>query len=149
MTDVHDPKVRSYNMSRVSGKNTGPEVIVRKYLFNKGFRYRLHDKALPGKPDIVLRKYNTVVFINGCFWHGHKGCKFFKIPQTRTEWWRQKINANKKRDQEYTASLEDLGWQVLVVWECELKKNLIEITLKRLEGNIRSQRKSSLQNRSG
>ncbi|MBS4058867.1 MAG: DNA mismatch endonuclease Vsr [Bacteroidetes bacterium] len=91
--DVHNPETRSYNMSRIKGKNTLPEMIVRKFLFSKGFRYKLHDKNLPGKPDIVLPKYKTVIFIHGCFWHGHEGCQYFVIPKTRTEWWLNKINS--------------------------------------------------------
>ena len=91
MTDVHDSPTRSFNMSRIKGKNTKPEMLVRKFLFSKGFRYRLHVKNLPGNPDIVLPKYKTVIFVNGCFWHGHKGCRYFVLPKTRTEWWLQKI----------------------------------------------------------
>ncbi len=98
MTDVHDKATRSYNMSRVRGKDTKPEMLVRKFLFSKGFRYRLHDKKLPGKPDIVLPKYKTVIFINGCFWHGHEGCRYFVVPKTRTEWWMGKITGTQKRD---------------------------------------------------
>ena len=91
-TDVHDSATRSYNMSRIKGKDTKPELLVRKYLHSKGLRFRLHDSKLPGKPDIVLSKYNTVVQVNGCFWHKHEGCRYFVIPKTRTEWWIEKIN---------------------------------------------------------
>ena len=91
MTDVHEPEIRSYNMSRIRDKNTKPELIVRKFLFSKGFRYRLHDPTLPGKPDIVLAKRKTLVFIHGCFWHGHEGCRYFVIPDTRRDWWIEKI----------------------------------------------------------
>jgi len=87
MTDVHNRQTRSYNMSQIKGKNTKPEIMVRKFLFANGFRYRLHDKKLPGKPDIVLPKYKTVIFVNGCFWHGHEGCRYFVVPKTKTEWW--------------------------------------------------------------
>jgi DNA mismatch endonuclease (patch repair protein) len=90
MADVHNKKTLSYNMSRIRYKDTKPELLVRKYLFAKGFRYRLHDKKLPGKPDILLPKYNTLIFVHGCFWHGHEGCKYFVVPKTRTEWWLKK-----------------------------------------------------------
>ena len=98
MADVHSPSVRSYNMSRIKGKNTKPEILVRKFLFAHGFRYRINVKNLPGKPDIVLPKYRTVIFIQGCFWHGHEGCKFFVVPKTRTEWWMDKISHNIEND---------------------------------------------------
>src|SRR5436853_4931747 len=98
MADVHDKKTRSYNMSRIKGKNTKPEILVRKYLHSKGFRFRLHDKKLPGKPDIVLPKYNTVIFVHGCFWHGHQNCKYAALPKTRTIWWGKKIERNKELD---------------------------------------------------
>lgn len=108
-------------MSRIRGKDTKPEMIVRKFLFANGFRYRLHDKKLPGKPDLVLRKYNTVIFVHGCFWHGHDGCKYFQLPKTRSEWWKAKIERTKVVDAAAVAELERLGWKVLVVWECELR----------------------------
>src|SRR4051812_18176288 len=98
MADVHSQEVRSYNMSRIRSVNTRPEMIVRKALHSVGFRYRLYDKCLPGRPDIVLKKYKTAVFINGCFWHGHKNCKYFKIPETRKAWWDAKITRTKERD---------------------------------------------------
>jgi len=94
MADVHSKETRSYNMSRIKGKNTKPEMLVRKFLHAHGYRYRLHDKKLPGKPDIVLPKYKTVIFVHGCFWHGHNNCKYFVVPKTRTEWWLNKINGN-------------------------------------------------------
>ena len=122
MTDVHDKKTRSFNMSRIKAKDTKPELLVRKFLFSKGFRYRLHVKDLPGKPDIVLPKYKTVIFVHGCFFHGHKGCKYFTIPKTRTEWWLNKIKGNQKHDCETEVKLNVLGWKVIVIWECELKK---------------------------
>lgn len=96
--DVHDQKTRSYNMSRVKGKDTKPEEIVRKYLFSQGFRYRKNDKRLPGKPDIVLPKYKTVIFVNGCFWHKHEGCKYFVWPKSNSEFWKEKIESNIVRD---------------------------------------------------
>jgi len=130
--DVHDKKTRSYNMSRIKGKDTKPEMLVRKYLFAHGFRYRLHVKELPGKPDIVLPKYKTVIFVHGCFWHGHKGCKYFTIPKTRTEWWLNKIKGNTCRDKKAEIELNVLGWKVIVVWECELKSKSIVSTLENL-----------------
>ncbi len=130
--DVHDKKTRSYNMSRIKGKNTKPEEIVRKYLFSKGFRYRKNDKKLPGTPDIVLPKYKTVIFVNGCFWHGHKDCRYFVVPKTNTDFWLNKINTNVERDKRKQEALKELGWNVIVVWECELKKNLVNKTFERL-----------------
>ena len=127
--DVHDKKTRSYNMSRIKGKNTKPEEIVRKYLFSKGFRYRKNDKRLPGTPDIVLPKYKTVIFVNGCFWHGHKDCRYFVVPKTNTDFWLNKINTNIERDKHKQEALKELGWNVIVVWECELKKQSRDITL--------------------
>ena len=98
MADVHSKEIRSYNMSQIKGKNTKPEMLVRKFLHTNGFRYRLHVKNLPGKPDIVLPKYKTVVFVHGCFWHGHAHCKYFVVPKTRTDWWLNKINSNITND---------------------------------------------------
>jgi len=132
MTDVHDKQTRSYNMSQIKGKNTKPEMLVRKFLFSKGFRYRLHVKNLPGKPDIVLPKYKTVIFVNGCFWHGHKGCPYFVLPKTRTEWWLQKIKGTWLRDKEAEIKLQVLGWKVIVIWECELKNEKLQDTLRTL-----------------
>lgn len=119
--DVHDKKTRSYNMSQIKGKDTKPEEIVRKYLFSKGFRYRKNDKRLSGTPDIVLPKHRTVIFVNGCFWHGHEGCKYFVVPKTNTEFWLNKINANRERDSRNHAALVADGWKVIDVWECELR----------------------------
>lgn len=129
MTDVHDKKTRSYNMSRIRSKGTKPEILVRKYLFSKGFRYRLNVRGLPGTPDIVLPKYKTVIFIHGCFWHGHEDCKYFVLPKTRQEWWLDKIAHNKALDVENLARLKNLGWKVFVIFECELKKTKREDTL--------------------
>jgi len=119
-------------MSRIKAKDTKPEMLVRRFLFAQGFRYRLHVKTLPGKPDIVLPKYKTVIFIHGCFFHGHEGCRYFKVPATRTEWWLDKIEGNKKRDWEAVKKLTELGWKVISVWECELKPKQIERTLLQL-----------------
>lgn len=136
MTDVHDKKTRSYNMSQIKGKNTKPEMIVREFLFSKGFRYRIHVNKLPGKPDIVLPKYKTVIFVNGCFWHGHYNCKDFVIPKSRTEWWIKKIERNKQLDCDNFQALTILGWKVLTIFECELKKNNRDKTLNELVINI-------------
>lgn len=132
MADVHNTATRSYNMSRIKGKNTKPEMLVRKFLFANGYRYRLNVKTLPGKPDIVLPKYKTIIFINGCFWHGHEGCRYFVVPKTRSKWWINKISGTQKRDNEAENQLNELGWKVIVVWECELKPKQIENTLLKL-----------------
>ncbi len=121
MADVHSKAVRSFNMSRIKGKNTKPEMLVRKFLFANGFRYRLHVKNLPGKPDIVLPKYKTVVFVNGCFWHAHEGCKYYVIPKTRTEWWLNKLSINKQRDNDNFSKLAVAGWKIITIFDCELK----------------------------
>jgi len=132
MADVHEPEVRSYNMSRIKGKNTKPEILLRKLLFKHGFRFRIHVKNLPGKPDIVLPKYKTVIFVHGCFWHGHEGCKYFVMPKTRTEFWSKKIHANIQRDQMAESLLKEKGWRIVKVWECDLKSINIEKTLENL-----------------
>lgn len=121
MADVHSPEERSYNMSRIHAQGTKPEETVRKYLFSKGFRYRKNDPRLPGKPDIVLPKYKTVVFVNGCFWHRHEGCKYFVWPKNNAEFWRKKIMSNVERDNRNYSELKEKGWSVVVIWECELK----------------------------
>lgn len=137
--DVHDKETRSYNMSCIKGKNTRPEEIVRKYLFSQGFRYRKNDKRLPGTPDIVLPKYKTVIFVNGCFWHGHKNCKCFVVPKTNTDFWVNKIEANKQRDCRKIDELQELGWKVIIVWECQLKRNLFSETMSALVSKINSE----------
>lgn len=139
MADVHSKEVRSFNMSRIKGKETKPEVIVRKYLFSKGFRYRKNDTKLPGKPDIVLPKYRTVVFVNGCFWHMHKGCKYFVMPKNNAEFWKEKLEKNVKRDEKKKEELDALGWKVIVVWECQLKASNILDTMNELIDNIQSE----------
>lgn len=137
--DVHTPEVRSFNMSQIKSKHTKPEELVSKYLFHAGMRrYKRNDNSLPGSPDIVLKKYKTVVFVNGCFWHGHEGCKYFKYPKTNEDFWREKIHANKDRDQRQIAELEALGWKVIIVWECELKGNKAENRLADLVTEIKS-----------
>ena len=132
MADVHNKAIRSYNMSRIRAKDTKPEMLVRRFLHGNGFRYKLHDKTLPGKPDIVLPKYRTVIFVHGCFWHGHKNCKYFKIPKTRTKWWTDKINRNKENDKKAVKSLRKEGWKVITIWECRLKPGKVETTLNSL-----------------
>ena len=139
MADVHTREVRSYNMSQIRSKNTKPELVVRKYLFAKGFRYRLHSKNLPGKPDIVLPKYRTAIFVHGCFWHGHEGCKYFVVPKTKTEWWQKKIDRNKEIDVESVKKLKADKWKIIILFECELKKSNIDFTLKSLVKKLKSQ----------
>ena len=121
MADIVSPEKRSQMMSGIKGKNTRPELIVRKLLHRAGFRFRLHRKDLPGKPDIILPKYSTVIFVNGCFWHGHENCHLFKPPKSNQEFWRQKILGNKIRDQKNLMALDNLGWKTLLIWECALK----------------------------
>ena len=120
-------------MAAIRAKNTKPEIIVRKFLFSKGFRYRLYHKRLPGHPDLVMRKYRTCIFVNGCFWHGHDNCKAFKMPKTNTEFWKDKIERNKTRDKEGLMQLSKMGWHTIVVWECQLKPSIRLQTLTALE----------------
>ena len=127
---------RSYNMSQIKGKNTRPEEIVRKYLFSRGFRYRKNVAKLPGKPDIVLPKYRTVIFVNGCFWHMHQGCRYFVWPKHNAEFWKEKITGNAERDQRKRQELEELGWRVMIVWECQLKDDQ-DLTLQLLREDIK------------
>lgn len=134
--DNHDKETRSYNMSMIRSKNTKPEELVRKYLFSQGFRYRKNDRTLPGSPDIVLPKYKTVVFVNGCFWHGHSGCKYFVMPKSNVEYWQEKISKTVMRDNETYEKLAELGWNVLLIWECHLKKEQREKSLEYLYYNI-------------
>ena len=121
MADVHSIATRSYNMSRIRSKDTKPEMLVRKFLHALGFRFRLHVKELPGKPDLVLPKYKTVIFIHGCFWHGHEGCKYDLVPKTKTEWWLNKINGNIANDAKAIAALQQAGWKIITVWQCDLR----------------------------
>lgn len=139
MSDVHSSATRSYNMSQIKGKNTKPELLVRQYLHAQGMRYRLHDKNLPGKPDLVLSKYKTVVFVHGCFWHKHEGCRYFVVPKTRTDFWLNKIGKNVVNDERQQAELTTAGWKVLTVWECELKPAVRDHTLSQLFSTISSQ----------
>ena len=123
MSDTLSQIQRSYNMSRIRGKNTKPEILVRKGLHARGFRFRLHNKKLPGSPDIILPKYGVAIMVNGCFWHGHKGCRYATKPKTNIEFWEAKIARNRHRDEVTTAHLEALGWTVITIWECELRAN--------------------------
>lgn len=136
MADVHSKATRSYNMSRIKGKDTKPEMLVRRYLHAHGYRYRLHVKDMPGKPDIVLPKYKTVILIHGCFWHGHEGCKYYVVPKTRTQWWLNKINGNIANDTKADELLIKEGWKVITLWECDLKPASIAQTLSSLPKNI-------------
>jgi DNA mismatch endonuclease (patch repair protein) len=119
-------------MSQIHSKDTKPEELVRKYLFSKGFRYRKNDARLPGKPDIVLPKYKTVIFINGCFWHKHEGCKYFVWPKSNAEFWKEKIEKNADRDDKNYKLLEKAGWNIIIIWECELKSRVVESSLNRI-----------------
>lgn len=128
--DKLTPQQRHKNLAAIRGKNTKPEIIVRKGLWSRGFRFRLNHKSLPGRPDIVLKKYRTCIFVNGCFWHGHEGCS--KIPSTNREFWEAKIRRNKERDIEAQKSLAEMGWHCITLWECELKPSVREKTLESL-----------------
>lgn len=124
---------RHNNMAAIHGKDTKPEIIVRKYLFSRGFRYRLNHKRLPGKPDVVMRKYRTCIFVNGCFWHGHEGCTYYRMPKSNVEFWTAKIERNRERDKKVQKELAEMGWHSITVWECGLKPNRREQTLRSLE----------------
>lgn len=145
MADIVDKKTRSRMMSGIRGKNTKPELRIRKGLFSRGFRYRLHDKRLPGKPDLVLPRHNAVVFIHGCFWHGHK-CHLFKWPKTRKRFWVKKILANRKRDRQVLKELTKNGWRTLVIWECSFRdggQTALDCVCRRAAGWIRSRSRSA------
>jgi len=137
MADIKSKAARSYNMSQIKGKNTKPEELVRKHLFANGFRYRKNDKTLPGSPDIVLPKYKVVVFVNGCFWHGHDGCRYFVWPKTNEVFWKEKIQRNMARDNQNYTALHNMGWRVLLVWECNLKPKKRNQTLSDLIDRIK------------
>ena len=126
MADTVDPETRSRMMSGIRGKDTKPELALRRALHARGFRYRLHDKRLPGKPDIILPKFRAAIFVHGCFWHRHEGCKYATMPATRPEFWQAKFRENMDRDQRNIDALLALGWRVAVVWECEMRKDLTE-----------------------
>lgn len=124
-------------MAAIKDKDTKPEILVRKFLFSKGLRYRLNNRKLPGSPDIVLKKYKTVIFVDGCFWHGHEGCKYFRLPKSNTSFWETKITRNIERDKETTQALTALGWKVIRIWECELRnKSNREAALNKLLNDI-------------
>ena len=119
LTDIISKERRSWNMGRIRGRDTGPEMRVRSLLHGLGYRFRLHDKSLPGRPDIVLRRYHTVVFVHGCFWHRHAGCRYAYSPKSRTDFWEEKFARNVVRDQDVQSSLSTAGWRVVIIWECE------------------------------
>ena len=136
MSDNHTPEQRHRNMAAVHSTSTKPELNLRRALWRQGFRYRVNDKRLPGKPDVVLPKYHTVVFVHGCFWHGHKDCKYYTVPKTNTEFWKAKVARNQERDQEVWRKLEAKGWSVVIVWECQLKKVNLDDTVARVSAEI-------------
>lgn len=136
MADIMTKEERSIRMSRIHSASTNPEIKMRRSLWRLGFRYVVNDRKLPGKPDIVLPKYHTVVFVHGCFWHGHKGCSTSHIPETNTDFWTAKVARNKERDQETWRQLEAKGWSVIIVWECELKKAVLDVTVSRVQAEI-------------
>lgn len=138
MADIFTKEKRSDIMSKISGKETKPEILVRKFLFANGFRYRKNDKRYPGKPDIVLPKYKTLIFIHGCFWHGHD-CKRGKLPDTKTDFWRKKIEGNIERDKKNKEKLENSGWNVITIWQCKLSNSkLIDKTLNSVIKEVKS-----------
>lgn len=136
VADVHDKATRSYNMSRIRSRDTKPELIVRKFLTAQGYRYRLNYAKLPGKPDIALPKFKTVIFVHGCFWHGHKDCKYFVLPRTRPQWWKSKIEGTQVRDKRVNKLLKKLGWKVITIYECGLRPAKKELTLQKLSKTL-------------
>ena len=136
MADTMTKAQRHYTMSHVHSASTKPELKLRRALWNNGFRYRVNVKNLPGKPDIVLSKYRTAIFVHGCFWHGHKGCDKYTTPKTNTDFWKAKISRNQQHDQDVWRQLEAKGWSVIVVWECQLKKAVLDETITRVEAEI-------------
>ncbi len=138
MADIFSKEQRHHVMAAIRGRNTKPEMLVRKFLFSRGFRYRLCHPRLPGHPDLVLRKYRTVIFVNGCFWHGHENCRYYRLPQTNTEFWQAKIERNQKRDKEKQCQLAVMGWHCITVWECQLNPKFRERTLESLAYTLNS-----------
>ncbi len=136
MPDVLTPQQRHYCMSRIRGKATKPELLVRHWLWSHGYRYRLNVKSVPGKPDIVLRKYRTAIFVNGCFWHGHECCSLYSVPKSNTDFWMAKVKRNRERDQQEYKALHDAGWQVVVIWECQLKKTVLDNSMRQVEHSL-------------
>lgn len=143
MADKMTPEQRSRCMSMIKSGNTRPEMIVRHFLFQHGFRYRIHAKPLPGTPDIAMPGLRTCIFINGCFWHGHEGCTMYRTPQTRTDYWTSKISRNKERDHEVRLRLKEMGWHTIEIWECQLKPKVREETL---QGLLRTLNRIDLDN---
>jgi len=142
MTDIYDKSKRSYVMSKVKSIDTKPEIIVRKYLHSKGLRFRLYNKKLPGTPDLTFPKYKTAIFINGCFWHGHKNCKYSELPKTNTNWWKNKIKKTTVRDKKAIRELKKIGYNTLTVWECDLKSGKKTTTLEKLYKLITNESKN-------
>lgn len=136
MPDILTPIQRHKAMSHIGSRDTTPELKVRKALHRSGYRYRLNVRTLPGTPDIVLPKYRTAIFVNGCFWHGHKGCKYYTVPETNTEFWVEKVRRNKERDELAVQRLESLSWSVITVWECNLKPKVFDETMARVEAEL-------------
>lgn len=136
MSDIFTPYQRHLNMAAIHSFNTKPEMTLRRALWHLGFRYRVNDRRFPGSPDIVLPKYRTVIFVHGCFWHGHKGCKKYTVPKSNSDFWVAKVRRNKERDQEVWRQLEAKGWFVIIVWECQLRKSELEETIRRMEEEI-------------
>lgn len=132
MTDIFSKDKRSDIMSKISNKNTKPEILVRKYLFANGFRFRINDERFPGKPDILLPKYKTAIFVNGCFWHGHKNCRTAALPTSNADYWANKIASNIERDKKVQIQLEQMGYRVFIIWQCQLKAKEREYTLSNL-----------------
>ena len=132
MTDIMTPEQRTRCMQHIRSRNTKPEILVRRFLFASGFRFRVNVRRLPGSPDIVLRKYKTVIFINGCFWHGHTDCSLFRLPKSNVEFWKNKIERNRTRDQRVKLELRNLGWNIITIWECQLKPKMRLATLESL-----------------
>ena len=147
MTDIVDPATRSRMMAGIRNRDTAPERAVRRELYSLGIRYRLHNGKLPGRPDIVISRLRTVIFVHGCFWHGHNGCKFYTVPKTNTDFWTAKIARNQERDQVVWRQLESKGWNVIIVWECELKNDSFLDTLSSVESQLQANLTRYLQKR--
>ncbi len=145
--DRFTPQQRHRCMSHIRSKDTKPELMVRNWLWSHGYRYRLNVKNVPGKPDIVMRRYRTAIFVNGCFWHGHEDCKYYRIPKSNTEFWENKINSNRQRDQKNYDILQQNGWQVLVVWECQLVHENFENTMRYVDYMLNDKMLSQYRNK--
>ncbi|MCR5827242.1 MAG: very short patch repair endonuclease [Bacteroidales bacterium] len=147
MSDIHTPDQRHRNMAAIHSASTKPELRLRHSLWHHGFRYLVNDKRLPGSPDIILPKYRTAIFVHGCFWHGHQGCRHYTIPKTNTDFWRAKVARNQERDQKVWRQLETKGWFVIIVWECQLKKAKLQETIEAVAAEIRQNGEKYLQER--